>query len=94
MQPAEGDAKPYVREFSEWIDDALRRNDRDRLAGWLERAPHARRAHPTDEHFLPLPFSFGAAGRAPRVERFDLGVDSGVLAMDAYAFWPDALDRG
>ena len=47
-----------------------------------------RRAHPTDEHFLPLPFAFGAAGPAPRIERFDLGVDSGVLAMDAYAFWP------
>jgi len=30
----------------------------------------------------------GAAGRSPRVERIDAGVDSGVLAMDAYLFWP------
>jgi len=87
MQPADSDAEPYVREFSEWVDEALRHDDRDRLARWHELAPHAQRAHPTDEHFLPLPFAFAAAGPAPRVERFDLGVDSGVLAMDAYAFW-------
>jgi len=88
MQPTDAGAEPYVREFSEWVDDALRRDDRDRLARWIEQAPHARRAHPTDEHFLPLPFAFGAAGPAPRVERLDLGVDSGVLGMGAYAFWP------
>jgi 4,5-DOPA dioxygenase extradiol len=88
MQPAETEAEPYVREFGDWVDAALRNDDRDGLARWLEIAPHARRAHPSDEHFLPLPFAFGAAGRAARVERIDLGVDSGVLAMDAYAFWP------
>jgi len=88
MQPAETDVEPYVREFGNWVDEALRTDARDRLARWLELAPRARRAHPTDEHFLPLPFAFGAAGPAPRVEGYDLGVDSGVLAMDAYAFWP------
>jgi 4,5-DOPA dioxygenase extradiol len=90
IQPADIAAEPYVREFREWVDEALRRDDRDRLARWLGLAPHARRAHPTDEHFLPLPLAFGAAGPAPRVERLDLGVDSGVLAMDAYVFRPAA----
>lgn len=88
MQPAQTDPEPYVREFRNWVDDALRRCDRDGLSRWLEFAPHARRAHPSDEHFLPLPFAFGAAGPLPRVERIDLGVDSGVLAMDAYVLWP------
>ena len=88
MQPAESEAEPYVREFSQWVEDALRSDDRDGIAQWLQQAPHARRAHPTDEHFLPLPFAFAAAGPAPRVERIELGVDSGVLAMDAYVFWP------
>jgi 4,5-DOPA dioxygenase extradiol len=88
MQPVDTAAAVYVREFSAWIDDVLRRDDRERLARWLDMAPHARRAHPSDEHFLPLPFAFGAAGPAPRAERLDLGVDSSVLAMDAYLFWP------
>jgi 4,5-DOPA dioxygenase extradiol len=88
MQPTETEPEPYVREFGEWVDAALRNDDRDSLARWLELAPHARRAHPSDEHFLPLPFAFGAAGPAPRIERIDLGVDGGVLVMDAFAFRP------
>jgi len=88
MQPAEVGVEAYVREFGDWVDQALHNDDRDGLAHWKELAPHARRAHPSDEHFLPLPFAFGAAGPAPGVERIDLGVDSGVLAMDAYVFRP------
>ena len=78
----------YVREFTAWVDDALRRDDRAALSHWAESAPHALRAHPTPEHFLPLMIAVGAAGLAPRVEHIDAGVDSGVLAMDAYLFWP------
>jgi 4,5-DOPA dioxygenase extradiol len=88
MEPVETPPQPYVREFSDWVDRALRQDDRAGLGRWIDLAPHARRAHPTDEHFLPLLVAFGAAGRAPHVDRLDLGVDSGVLAMDAYAFWP------
>ena len=79
--------EPYVGEFSAWIQHTLESGDDAALAGWLHAAPHARRAHPSDEHFLPLPFAFGAAGPHPRVERIDLGIDAGVLAMDAYLFW-------
>ena len=90
MQPAETPPAPYVEEFRQWIDRALREDDRDALAAWLERAPHASRAHPSPEHFLPLPLAFAAAGPTPKVERIDAGVDAGVLAMDAYLFWPKA----
>ena len=89
---AEGAADSYVTEFREWIAEALEKNDRERLVRWRELAPHALRAHPTPEHFMPLFVAFGAAsaiaGMAPRVQRLDAGVDSGVLAMDAYLFWP------
>jgi 4,5-DOPA dioxygenase extradiol len=90
MQPGDVQAVPYVEEFRGWIDRALRDNDRGALAAWHERAPHAARAHPTPEHFLPLPLAFAAAGPAPKVEHIDAGVDAGVLAMDAYLFWPKA----
>lgn len=89
---ADGAADDYVSEFREWIADALRGDDRSRLARWRELAPHAVRAHPTPEHLLPLFVAFGAAsggdGRPPHVERLEAGVDSGVLAMDAYVFSP------
>jgi len=86
MSIDEREPEQYVREFSMWVDRALRSDDRAALAGWLEQAPHARRAHPTPEHFLPLMVAFGAAGPGPVVEHIDAGVDSGVLAMDAYLF--------
>jgi len=88
LHPTEVEVAPYVEQFRNWVDGALRADDRASLARWQELAPHARRAHPSDEHFLALPLAFGAAGPAPRVQRLDLGVDSGVLAMDAYVFWP------
>ena len=88
LHPTEVEGAPYVEQFRNWVDGALRADDRASLARWQELAPHARRAHPSDEHFLALPLAFGAAGPAPRVQRLDVGVDSGVLAMDAYVFWP------
>lgn len=86
LEPVLQPAAAYVDEFRASIDSALRRGDSDYLAHWRQRAPHADRAHPSDEHFLPLLFAFGAAGPGASVERIDLGVDSAVLAMDAYKF--------
>jgi 4,5-DOPA dioxygenase extradiol len=88
MQVSETPPAQYVTEFRAWVDQALRDDDPTRIARWADEAPHARRAHPTDEHFLPLPLAFGAAGPRPAIEHLDLGVDSGVLALDAYVFTP------
>jgi 4,5-DOPA dioxygenase extradiol len=79
-------AAAYVEDFRRWVDGTLRRHDDDALAAWLERAPQARRAHPTDEHFLPLLVAYGAAGAEAEVERIDLGAEAQVLAMDGYVF--------
>jgi len=88
MQVTEASVAPYVEEFRHWVDAALRSGEPAGLASWQEQAPHASRAHPTDEHFLPLPVAYAAAGRSPRVEHIEAGVDAGVLAMDAYVFHP------
>lgn len=87
---ADAPAAPYVTDFREWVADTIRRGDRATLVRWREIAPHAARAHPTPEHFMPLFVALGAAGERPRVERIDAGVEAGVLAMDAYVFWPQA----
>jgi len=77
----------YVSQFRDWVDNVLRNDDRTALARWQQEAPHAARAHPTPEHFLPLMVAVGAAGPQPMVEHIEAGVDGGVLAMDAYLFW-------
>lgn len=76
----------YAVEFTQWIRDAVTAGDRERLQQALEIAPHARRAHPTAEHFLPLPVAAGAAHALQPATVIEGGIAHGVLAMDAFVF--------
>ncbi len=82
------DAPPagYVLQFQEWVDARIRNGEIDRLLDFRAQAPHAARAHPTDEHFLPLFFALGAAQAGAKPERLHAAVESSALAMDAYLF--------
>ena len=84
----EREPAPYVLEFSRWIEDTLLRGDLAALLDYRRRAPHAARAHPTDDHFLPLFFALGAAGDDLRPDYLSREVMYGVLAMDAFALQP------
>jgi 4,5-DOPA dioxygenase extradiol len=81
-----GKPEPYAREFQAWVFDRLNENDVQALVDYRSRSPHGARAHPTDEHFLPLFFALGAAPQAAKPQRVYDAIDSGVLAMDAYVF--------
>ncbi len=80
-----GEPQPYVKEFQNWVYEKMASGDIDSLVDYRSRSPHGARAHPTEEHFLPLFVALGAApqGKAERV--YD-AIDAGVLAMDAYLF--------
>lgn len=67
-----GDRKPensvpddWAREFHDWARDVAVRGDLASLADWQRQAPHARHAHPTAEHFLPLLMTVGALRGTP-----------------------------
>lgn len=81
----EREAAPYVLEFSRWVESALQRGDLPALLDYRSLAPHAVRAHPTDDHFLPLFFALGAAGEGATPHYLSREVMHGVLAMDAMA---------
>jgi 4,5-DOPA dioxygenase extradiol len=53
---------PWAREFDDWATGALRSFDVDGLKNFQERAPAARMALPTWEHYAPLLVCAGAAG--------------------------------
>lgn len=78
----------YVREFADWIWAQLEARDAAALVDYRERAPQAARAHPSEEHLLPLHVALGAAGNDWQAERLYSGVDDYVLAMDSFALWP------
>lgn len=83
----------YACEFASWIRAAVCEGDEQRLLAALDQAPHARRAHPTEEHFLPLLVAAGAAPARLPVTVLDGGIRHGVLAMESYVFG-QALDLG
>lgn len=75
----------YAMAFRDWIAERLEAGREGDLLQWESLAPHARRAHPTPEHFLPLFVAFGAGrGDTVRPTRFHDGFEQGVLAMDAW----------
>ncbi|MCC4117156.1 dioxygenase [Aromatoleum toluclasticum] len=77
----------YVGAFAQWIADTLAAGDVDALLDYRRLAPHAERAHPTDEHLMPLMFAHGAAGTDAQARRLAAAdVRYGMLAMDAYVF--------
>ncbi|MFM6992406.1 MAG: DODA-type extradiol aromatic ring-opening family dioxygenase [Rhodoferax sp.] len=84
-----GAAADYAIEFTHWVRQRVQANDLDALVDYRARAPHAERAHPTEEHFLPLLLALGAgvsAGSGADLTVIDGGVDNGVLAMESYGW--------
>jgi 4,5-DOPA dioxygenase extradiol len=79
-------APDWVRQFGAWAHEAIEDGSVQDVANWLECAPYARENHPSPEHFLPLPFAFGAAGEGARGKRVHTSCEYGVLMMDAYQF--------
>jgi 4,5-DOPA dioxygenase extradiol len=97
--------KPYVQAFRAWmlnaIGEALQSGDFSTLSRYRALAPEAQRAHPTDEHLLPLYVALGAAvgdaagantgrdGEGPKATHYERIIDDvtyGVLAMDTLVF--------
>jgi 4,5-DOPA dioxygenase extradiol len=82
----DGGEAEYAREFAAWVRQAVEARDDARLQQTLAIAPHARRAHPTAEHFLPLLVAAGAAAGDEAVQTLEGGISYGMLAMDSYLF--------
>ncbi len=79
-------AEAYAQEFANWIRDAVEQGRHSQLVDALNLAPHAQRAHPTTEHFLPLLIALGASGKRVAARVIKGGIRHGVLAMDSFAF--------
>ena len=77
---------PYVLAFSQWLEGHLASGDEAALLAYREQAPAAARAHPTEEHFLPLFVALGAAGTEVKSTCIYTGMEGAALSMDAYEF--------
>ena len=82
------DAKPeaYAQEFAAWVRTAVQAHAVKPLISYRAEAPHAARAHPTEEHFLPLLVALGAQQEGDTVQVLDGGITHGVLSMESYVW--------
>ncbi len=78
------DTPPWAETFNEWLCDKIETGDAEAVAAW-EQGPDALRNHPTPEHFLPLPFAFGAGGPGAKGKRLHRAF-VGPISLDAYSF--------
>jgi 4,5-DOPA dioxygenase extradiol len=83
-----GSVEPYVRAFQDWMRHSIDAKDVAAMLDYRRLAPEAVRAHPTDEHLLPLFVALGAAGACANGSRLVDEVTYGVIAMDSYVFEP------
>ena len=79
-----GEAAAWAKAFNDWIAARVEARSLDDLLAYRERAPHAQRSHPSEDHFDPFFVALGAAG--PAAKRLELGFDMGTLGMDGYVF--------
>ena len=76
----------YATKFQEWVYQRLIVQDEDALCRYRQLSPDAARAHPSEEHFLPLLVAVGAAKKGVGVARLYAGFEGAALAMDVYRF--------
>jgi 4,5-DOPA dioxygenase extradiol len=89
LDRSEGPTEPYVTAFCGWVHDTLMQGDLAAMLDYRARAPHAARAHPTDEHFLTIYFALGAAAWAQPVSSTPQYITRDVqfrsISMDAFS---------
>jgi 4,5-DOPA dioxygenase extradiol len=76
----------YVQQFADWIHAQMVGGHTDALLNYRQTQAAGTRAHPRDEHLLPLFTALGAAGAKAQPEAFYRGIYDHVIAMDGYAF--------
>ncbi|MGH8443206.1 MAG: DODA-type extradiol aromatic ring-opening family dioxygenase [Nevskiaceae bacterium] len=73
----------WAQGFAGWAGGRLEAGDWEALFDYRARAPHAARAHPTEDHWLPMFFAGGAGGNATLLHG---SFAHGGLSMATYGF--------
>ena len=82
----DAEPEPWAKAFDDWVAEKVEAGDEAALANYRSEAPHAKDAHPSDEHFLPLHVAYGAAGEGARGRALHRSFTSGNLSMASYVF--------
>lgn len=86
LRPAHSEDAEYAKTFADWVRTTLTANDIGQLLDYRQRAPHAERAHPSDEHFLPLIAAYASRIEGEVTHFIHGGTRYGTLSMDSYGW--------
>lgn len=76
----------WAVEFDEWLAEQLETWNLDALVRYDERAPNAREAVPTPEHFVPLLLALGTADTTRRAKLLHHSFQMGTLSLSCWMF--------
>nr|MBO2470065.1 dioxygenase [Bacillota bacterium] len=79
-------AASWAVQFDDWLAQVLAVWDLPTLFRYAELAPHAQRAVPTSEHFVPLLIAMGAADGVQRAARLYQAYQYGSLSLGCWRF--------
>ena len=84
---ADPEATPdWAIAFDDWLAAAVTEGDAEAIADYRAQAPGVGLAHPSEEHFLPLPVAMGAGGADGKSAVLHRGFSYGSLSMAIFAF--------
>ncbi|MFA6907471.1 MAG: 4,5-DOPA dioxygenase extradiol [Candidatus Micrarchaeia archaeon] len=88
LSPGGRDAAPFdwAKQFDAFIKDSLEKKDHAAIADYQSLGQVAALAHPTPDHFYPLLYAMGAAGKESGVSYPYEGYEYGSLSMRAVRF--------
>jgi 4,5-DOPA dioxygenase extradiol len=84
FRQGDSDEAVYVGEFKDWVRRVVVAGDVNQMIAYRQNAPHAARAHPTEEHFLPLLVALGARAEGETPQVIEAETTYGVISMESY----------
>ncbi|UOF91997.1 dioxygenase [Fodinisporobacter ferrooxydans] len=78
--------EPWAVEFDDWLIDVIQNRDLGSLFHYEELAPHARRAVPRAEHFVPLLIAMGSGEPQAKAKVIHRSYDLGTLSYLCFEF--------
>lgn len=76
----------WAMEFDTWLKDALFDGRYEDVNQYLEKAPHAKLAQPSPDHFYPLHVAMGASGESAKAELIHHSWSMHSLSYASYKF--------
>jgi 4,5-DOPA dioxygenase extradiol len=80
----DAEALDYVSKFADWMGEKIALNDIEALINYRTQGQYGLRAHPSEDHILPLFVALGAGRDKPI--RYQPETTYGILAMDIYVW--------